>query len=107
MKTNENITFNKEAKKFILSLIKQRQHILNAGKSKKNPARCATVITYLRTYITNLTYTDYQMAGFLLRNKEKLYFLLPGNQLKRREELNSLMHRAHQLHYSKHLIKTY
>lgn len=106
MKQSNN-RFAKESKAFVKSLIRQRQRLVDIGRSRKNPATILQYLDYVNNLVVSLRLsTDVQIAGFLLRNKEQLYYLIPTNQQSRIEKLNSYIHTAYKIFHSSKKSKT-
>lgn len=77
--------------KWLASAIKQREHLLRSGKSRGNIMLKAANTEYLKTQLAAYPYkTTESLHGFIRRNKERIYDILPGEGsracLKKRRE---------------------
>ena len=70
--------FYKEARIYIGSLIRQRQHLIRSGVSLKNQDECEKYITELQNQLDFYQFnTDLKMAKFFERNQVKIKELIP------------------------------
>lgn len=80
MKKVERQLFCYRARRFVHSVIRQRQKLLDAGQSKKNPMRMMATIDRLRTHLQAYPHSSSKaVAGWFLKNQEEIRSLIPGN----------------------------
>ena len=86
-----------KARKLIESIIRQRQMLIKAGKSKKDQAQMQYAIDHLKALLNAYPYaTGQKMAGFIIRNQDEIRSLIPeGPQArKRQQDFNQLLEEA-------------
>lgn len=87
--------FSKKTRDWLKSVIKQREYLLRIGESKVPEISARMAVEELNRYLEAYNYSDVNMAKFLLRNKEKVRAILPGNgastHMKRRNEFRDLL----------------
>jgi hypothetical protein len=71
-------TFHYQARKFISSLINQRQLIINRGASHKNPHEMLKAIDHLKVNLDATGKKDLPMSRYFLINEEEIRSLIPG-----------------------------
>lgn len=72
-------TFHFRARKFIQSLINQRQLIVNRKASHKNPCLMLKTIDHLKVNLDAAGSSNKTMARFFLMHEEEIRILIPGN----------------------------
>ena len=89
-------TFHFRALRFIRSLIRQRQIIINKERCLKNTSLMLDNISYLKNHITANPYNkDLPAARFFIHSQEKILSLIPGTQPNKRfNDFNKLLTRA-------------
>ncbi len=99
--------FHKAARKKVTSLIRQRQKLITMGVSRKNDAECMENISFLQRQLDTYHFADdSKMAGFLLRNKHKIFSLVPSRQQKSIDDICALVSHAYEIK-SKSKTKTH
>lgn len=79
MDTTKNNQFCKQARTFILSLIRQRELLIRCNRSFKNRDEMLDNIDYLKRHLNTYPYTsDHLIASFFVRNKHRIFSILPG-----------------------------
>lgn len=97
-------SFTYRVKRFVLSLIKQRELIIRMDRSKKNVHRMLTLIDDLRKKIQACPNKDWNTARFFLANEEDIRELIPGvYPNKRFEKFILLRDQAREIQY-KHAL---
>lgn len=71
--------FHTRARKFIESLMRQREVIIQRNKSIKNPCRMLRVIDHLRINLEATGRKDRALARFFLDNEDDIRQLIPGS----------------------------
>jgi hypothetical protein len=71
-------TFHFQARKFIESLMKQRQIIIRRGASHKNVYQMLKTIDHLRVNLEATGKKDQPMVRYFLMNEEDIRSLIPG-----------------------------
>lgn len=71
-------TFHYRSRKFIESLMRQREIIIDRHKSQKNPYQMLKTIDHLRVNLAAAGCKDRYMARFFLMNEEDIRSLIPG-----------------------------
>ena len=75
----KNNQFFKQARAFILSLIRQRELLIISNRSFKNHAEMLENIDYLKLHLNTYPYnSNHLIASFFVRNQHRIYSLLPG-----------------------------
>jgi hypothetical protein len=88
-----------ELRSWILSVIRQRKALIRMGKSRADNGEMNRIIDYLTLHLNYYAFNNEQkIAGFFLRNQDKIGILLPG------KGSNSYEIRAEQ--YKRYLILT-
>ena len=72
-------TFHFKARKFIKSLIRQREVILQNKAGHKNPSAMYKAIDHLRINLEAFGEKDLSMARFFLINEEEIRSIIPGS----------------------------
>lgn len=102
MKNLERQLFTYRARRFTLSVIRQRQKLIDSGKSKKPPAGMLLVIDRLKVHLDAYPHTSSRaMARWFLKNQEDIRSLIPGNyhtNKKRFDDFASLREEARMIH---------
>lgn len=91
-------TFHFRARKFVESLIKQREIILDHQAGHKNPCQMYKAIDHLKVNLDATGSKDRFMARFFLMNEEEIRSLIPGSfPNKRFEDFIALRDQAREI----------
>lgn len=95
--------YNRNAKKFVRSVINQRQYIIDLNRSYKNKAQMLRIIDKLRTQLSVFPYTsDMAISNFLIRYRAEIFELIPGgNNETRQKKYRALLGIAYNIVNSK------
>ena len=70
----------KEAKRWVLSIVRQRRRLLKTLDSKVNPAMCTTICERLDMYLGANPYSGDKIYHFIRRHYTDILIIIPGNR---------------------------
>lgn len=65
-------------REWLLTVVKEREHLLKTGKSKRSILPLASITERIKLYLHNNSYTDEQMLRFVARHKVDILMIIPG-----------------------------
>ena len=78
-----NTVFHQEALKFLYALLNQRRYLNQQKLGKKDHFQMVNNVRFLELHLEANQYkTDREMAGFLIRHKNRIRSIIPGQPSK-------------------------
>ena len=92
-------SFNRKAKRFVRSVINQRQRLIDMDRSYKNKAEMLRTIDRLRTQLNAYPYTsDKAISHFLIGFRAEIFALIPGGTNEsRKNEFKELLSQSYNI----------